>query len=60
MYQQAGTMAGNILKSNLATIPPVWEPQESDFELVVNQATAKKIPNMWPLPKPVADKAEVI
>src|SRR6516225_2234063 len=50
MYQQAGAMAGNILRSNLATIPPVWEPQETDFELVVNQATAKKIPHMWPLP----------
>ena len=60
MYQQAGTMAGNILKSNLVTIPPVWAPQESDFELVVNSATAKKIPGMWPLPKPVAEKAEVI
>ena len=60
MYQQAGTMAGNILKSNLGTIPPVWEPQETDFELVVNQATAKKIPHMWPLPQSVADKAEVI
>jgi putative tryptophan/tyrosine transport system substrate-binding protein len=60
MYQQAGTMAGNILKSNLGTIPPVWGPQETDFELVVNQATAKKIPHMWPLPQSVADKAEVI
>jgi putative ABC transport system substrate-binding protein len=59
MYQQAGTMAGNILKSNLGTIPSVWEPQETDFELVVNKATAKKIPHMWPLPQ-VAAKAEVI
>jgi putative tryptophan/tyrosine transport system substrate-binding protein len=59
MYQRAGTMAGNILKSNLATIPPVWAPQESDFELVVSQAAANKIPHMWPLP-PVAANAVVL
>jgi putative ABC transport system substrate-binding protein len=60
MYEQAGTMAGNILKSNLATIPPVWAPQESDFELVVRRATAENIPHMWPLPPSIAKKAEVI
>ena len=59
LYQHAGTMAGNLLKSNLRTIPSVWEPEEKDFELFVNQATAKKIHLMWPLP-PVAGKAEVI
>ena len=58
LYQQAGTMAAETLNGK---IPEVWEPQEArgDFELVVKESTARKL-KLWPLPKTIAAKAEVI
>jgi putative ABC transport system substrate-binding protein len=58
LYQQAGTMAAEILNTNV--IPGVWSPQDpGDFELVVNKATAQNL-NMWPLPQSVGNSATVI
>jgi putative tryptophan/tyrosine transport system substrate-binding protein len=59
-YDQAGAIAASIL--NGATNPPyqIWEPRDpDDFELVVSESRARKL-GMWPLPKAVADKAQVI
>jgi putative ABC transport system substrate-binding protein len=61
LYVQAGKMAASILNSTTQppSIPPVWEAQNpNDFELVVNEATARKL-SMWPLLK-AFDRAEVI
>ncbi len=59
-YDQAGAIAARIV--NGAANPPyqVWEPKyPDDFELVVSQRRATDL-KMWPLPKDVADKAQVI
>jgi hypothetical protein len=58
LYQQAGKMAAEFLKTG--KVPAVYDTQDdSDFELVVNGTTAKNL-SMWPLPGPIAAKAEVI
>jgi putative ABC transport system substrate-binding protein len=57
-YEEAGKLAASILNSNPKKIPPIWEPQSTDFELVINSTTASNLPIT--VPKSLLDRAEVI
>jgi putative ABC transport system substrate-binding protein len=56
-YTEAGKIAASILK-NPAIIPPVWEPQQADFKLVINSTAAAKLRII--VPKSLLDRAEVM
>jgi putative ABC transport system substrate-binding protein len=56
-YTEAGKIAADILTTP-NTIPPVWEPQQNDFELVFNKTTIEKL--RLSVPKSLLGKAQII
>jgi putative tryptophan/tyrosine transport system substrate-binding protein len=60
-YDRALQMVIDICNSgDPPKIPPVWEAEDDDFELVVSEATARHV-GRWPLPAAIANhKPEVL